>query len=73
MIRTTKLEALQVFRSNFKGTPSQEKRKTILIDFRRNKLTLPAKVTLLRSFQLSAMLSVTLTFCNLLTPESQFS
>jgi hypothetical protein len=60
---------------NFQGTPSQEEHKTIFIGFKINKMALSGKVMLWRSFQQSAILSVTLTlaFRSLSIPESQFS
>jgi hypothetical protein len=66
------LEARPFFFINFKGTPSQEEHKTIFSGLIR--WLYLVKVTLRRSVQQSAMLSValTLTFRSLSIPESQF-
>jgi hypothetical protein len=61
--------------SNFKGTQSQEEHKTNFSVLKISKMALSAQSDATPPFQLSAILSVTLTltFRSLSIPESQFS
>ncbi len=63
------------FFSNFKGTLSHEEHKTNFSGLKISKMALSGQSDATAPFQQSAIISVTLTltFCSLSIPESQFS
>jgi hypothetical protein len=58
---------------NFKGTPSQEERKTIFSGFKINKMALSGQIDAIAAVRYILSVTFTLTFRSLSIPKSQFS